>query len=37
MGGNVGDSICETDKLDLALDIMKKAKEKGVNLVLGVD
>ncbi len=36
-GGNVGDSICETDKLDLALDIMKKAKEKGVNLVLGTD
>ena len=37
MGGKVGDSICETDKLDLALDIMKKAKEKGVNLVLGTD
>ena len=35
--GNVGTSICETDKLDLALDIMKKAKEKGVNLVLGTD
>ncbi|MDE7426525.1 MAG: phosphoglycerate kinase [Muribaculaceae bacterium] len=37
MGGHVGDSLCENDKLDLALDIMKKAKEKGVNLVLGVD
>ncbi len=37
MGGNVGVSICENDKLDLALDIMKKAKEKGVNLVLGTD
>ncbi len=37
MGGNVGDSICETDKLDLALDIIKKAKDKGVNLVLGTD
>ncbi len=37
MGGNVGNSICENDKLDLALDIMKKAKEKGVNLVLGSD
>ena len=37
MGGNVGNSICEEDKLDLALDIMKKAKEKGVNLVLGSD
>ena len=37
MGGKIGDSICENDKLDLALDIMKKAKEKGVNLVLGSD
>lgn len=36
-GGKVGDSICENDKLDLALDIMRKAKEKGVNLVLGTD
>ena len=37
MGGKIGQSICEDDKLDLALDIMKKAKEKGVNLVLGSD
>ncbi len=37
MGGNIGNSICEPDKLDLALDIVKKAKEKGVNLVLGTD
>lgn len=37
MGGNVGNSICELDKLDLACDIMKKANEKGVNLVLGSD
>ncbi len=37
MGGKVGQSICEDDKLQLALDIMKKAKEKGVNLVLGSD
>ncbi len=37
LGGRIGDSICEEDKLDLALDIMKKAKEKGVNLVLGSD
>ena len=37
MGGEVGVSICETDKLDLALNIMAKAKEKGVNLVLGTD
>ncbi|MDE5850781.1 MAG: phosphoglycerate kinase [Muribaculaceae bacterium] len=36
-GGKVGNSICEEDKLDLALDIIKKAKEKGVNLVLGTD
>ena len=36
-GGNVGCSICENDKLDLALDIIKKAQEKGVNLVLGTD
>ena len=35
--GKIGQSICEDDKLDLALDIMKKAKEKGVNLVLGTD
>lgn len=34
LGGQVGSSICENDKLDLALDIMKTAKEKGVNLVL---
>ncbi len=37
LGGNVGLSLCELDKLDLALDIIKKAKEKGVNLVLGTD
>lgn len=36
-GGKIGNSICENDKLQLALDIMAKAKEKGVNLVLGVD
>ena len=37
MGGKIGNSIVEDDKLDLALDLMKKAKEKGVNLVLAVD
>lgn len=37
MGGKIGNSLCEDDKLDLALDIMKKAKEKGVNLALGTD
>jgi phosphoglycerate kinase len=36
-GGKIGISICEDDKLDLALDIIKMAKEKGVNLVLGTD
>ena len=36
-GGKIGVSICEDDKLDLALDIIKKAKEKGINLVLGTD
>ena len=36
-GGKVGKSICEDDKLDLALDIIAKAKAKGVNLVLATD
>lgn len=36
-GGKIGNSICEDDKLDLALDIIRQAKEKGVNLVLGSD
>lgn len=36
-GGKIGNSIVEDDKLDLALDIIKKAKEKGVNLILGTD
>lgn len=37
LGGHVGLSICEDDKLQLALDIIAKAKAKGVNLVLGTD
>lgn len=37
LGGHIGTSICEDDKLDLALEIMKIAKEKGVNLVLATD
>ena len=37
MGGKIGISICEDDKLDLALDIMKKAKDNNVNLVLATD
>jgi phosphoglycerate kinase len=36
-GGKIGLSICEDDKLDLALSIIEKAKAKGVNLVLGTD
>ena len=36
-GGKIGLSICEDDKLDLALELMQKAKDKGVNLVLAVD
>ncbi len=36
-GGNIGNSLVEMDKLDLALKIREKAKEKGVNLLLPVD
>ena len=36
-GGQIGKSICEDDKLDVALDVIKNAKENGVNLVLGTD
>ena len=36
-GYNVGDSICEDDKCDLALELMEKAKNKGVKLLLPVD
>ncbi|MGN1172656.1 MAG: phosphoglycerate kinase [Muribaculaceae bacterium] len=36
-GGKIGQSICEDDKLALALDIIEKAKAKGVNLVLATD
>jgi len=37
MGGNVGSSLVEDDKLDLALDIIESAKAKGVNLCLPID
>ena len=37
LGGNIGNSICEDDKLDLALSLIQEAKDKGVNLVLAVD
>ncbi|MCI8482360.1 MAG: phosphoglycerate kinase [Clostridia bacterium] len=36
-GYNVGNSICELDKLDLALELIQKAKEKNVKLMLPVD
>jgi phosphoglycerate kinase len=36
-GGKIGKSLCEEDKLELALDILKKAKEKGVKVYLPVD
>ncbi|WP_422106658.1 phosphoglycerate kinase [Winogradskyella sp.] len=36
-GGNIGDSICEDDKMELALDILKQAEAKGVNIHLPVD
>ncbi|GHT72215.1 phosphoglycerate kinase [Bacteroidia bacterium] len=37
LGGKIGDSICEDDKLDLALSLIRKAKDSKVNLVLAVD
>ena len=37
LGYSVGTSICETDKLDLAKDMMAKAKEKGVKFLIPVD
>ena len=36
-GHNVGISLCEEDKLELASDLLAKAKEKGVSLLLPVD
>lgn len=37
LGGQIGNSICEDDKLDLALEILAKAKEKSVSVHLPVD
>lgn len=37
LGGNVGNSICENDKLDLALELLEKAKNNNVKMVLAVD
>ncbi|MBR5479272.1 MAG: phosphoglycerate kinase [Clostridia bacterium] len=36
-GGNIGNSLCEEDKLDYALEMIEKAKAKGVNLLLPTD
>lgn len=36
-GGHIGDSICEDDKMELALDILKQAKEKNVQIHIPVD
>lgn len=36
-GGKIGESICEKDQFDTAIQVMKKAKELGVNLVLADD
>jgi phosphoglycerate kinase len=36
-GGQIGNSLVELDRLDLALQLMEKAKSKGVNLLLPVD
>ncbi|HRG26883.1 MAG TPA: phosphoglycerate kinase [Chitinophagales bacterium] len=37
MGGNIGSSLCETDKLDTAKELLEKAKAKGVKILLPVD
>ena len=37
LGGKIGDSICENDRLELALELLDKAKANGVNLVLADD
>jgi phosphoglycerate kinase len=36
-GGNIGKSLCEDDRLDTAIEILKKAEEKGVNIHLPSD
>ena len=36
-GGKIGSSLCEEDKLDLALEILEKAKAKGVKIILPTD
>ncbi|MCF0059758.1 phosphoglycerate kinase [Dyadobacter sp. CY356] len=37
LGGNIGKSLLEADKMDLTLELLEKAKQKGVNIVLPID
>jgi phosphoglycerate kinase len=37
LGGKIGKSICEPDKVELAKQLIEKAKEKGVNLIMPLD
>lgn len=37
MGGNIGNSLCEEDRLDNAVQLMKDAEQKGVQILLPVD
>jgi phosphoglycerate kinase len=37
LGGKIGNSICEDDKQELALEILRLAKEKGVQIHIPVD
>jgi phosphoglycerate kinase len=37
LGGKIGNSLCEADKLDLALSVLNKAKEKGVKVYIPTD
>lgn len=37
LGGKIGSSLCEDDKLDLALELIEKAKKNNVELVIAVD
>ena len=37
LGGSIGKSLCEEDKIDLAREMLEKAKEKGVRILLPVD
>ena len=37
MGGSIGESICEYDKIDVAKEILEKAKNKNIGLILPID